>query len=1180
MASRTRNDRSGSGGLSGSGPDLPSPRHGTFRKEGEYWTVGIGGKSFRLRDAKGMAYLAHLLRNPGAEFHVLDLAAGIAGRGDEGGADRLPRGGEDLEKAGIHIGNLGDAGELLDDQAKGAYRRRLAELREELEEAKATGKVEQAEQLEDEIDALNKELSRAVGLGGRNRRAASASERARQTVTKTLKAALERIAQSDADLGGILAQSIRTGNFCSYQPDTDLPIAWEFAAAAIQSRQPALPDDRPPVAAELANSAMAVLPVSLFPFAERTAFVGREAERSAVRTAIDRTLNGQGSLVMIGGGAGVGKTRLTTEMAEYASQAGFRCLAGHCYESEETVPYLPFVEIIENSLAQAASLDDFRLHIGDNGAELAQLAPVLRRVFPDIPVPLELPPAQKRLYLFQSVSDALGRWARICPQLLVLDDLQWADESTLALLVHLARRVPQLRITIIGSYRDEYVESNPALIRSLEELIRLGFRPLKLSGLSHYDVAGMLTALSGRPAPAKLVNVVFEESQGNPFFVEEVYRHLLEEDRLFDPAGQFRSDIEIAEIDVPENVRLIIGRRLQRFDEDEKRILAAAAVIGRSFSFQLLAEVTNIDVDELFDVVEKAQRMAIIIASSEGPGTPFRFAHELVRQTILAGVAGPRLQLIHAAVAGAIERFYSETVEEYAGAIAHHLLKAGTFADRKALIHWLTRAGKGALEAAAFEEARSNFESALRLQDTADSRERADLLAYAAIAERGLERWDTALANLGEVLEINLRLGVRELTGKSFAELTDALIWAGRIHKAIEMAGRGLAYLDGDVSIHRVRLLDGLGHAHAAVANYEAADEALREALDLASRLSNPKLVATVLGARSIVNFNFFRLREAADDGFGSEQLGGSESPPWQRALQLRVLHQTLVFLGRPEEAARIAAELEPLARKLGQTHSVALCNLIGAWMECGSTPDLGKFKAVLHELSKFNQDARYVFWEVLSEAQISIVEFYQGEWASALHHAQSSHRRESGISLEGVGAGTLFRQLAYAGNRSEAFAIINQPTVQSALKSQEGTRGSWLMLALVIEGLAVLGERAQAARLYPLARKLVDSEAVALWPVSRFTRTAAGIAAAAAREWDDAEVYFQTALRQAENFPHRIEEAEIRRFRAMMLIDRAAPGDRQRARTLLVEALENYEHIVMPRHVELTQALRDKAAS
>jgi hypothetical protein len=212
MPRETRSDNSSPGGFGDRATGSRSSVNGIFRKEGEYWTVGYGNSSFRLKDTKGFAYIAHLLRHPGIEFHVLDLAGGIAGQGQDDetslSAHSMPRGREDLEKAGIQIGGLGDAGEMLDEQAKGAYRRRLSALREELEEAKARGNVEHAEQAEQEIDALTRELSRAVGLGRRSRRAASASERARQSIAKTIKSVLERIAQSDAGLAELFARSI------------------------------------------------------------------------------------------------------------------------------------------------------------------------------------------------------------------------------------------------------------------------------------------------------------------------------------------------------------------------------------------------------------------------------------------------------------------------------------------------------------------------------------------------------------------------------------------------------------------------------------------------------------------------------------------------------------------------------------------------------------------------------------------------------------------------------------------------------------------------------------------------------------------------------------------------------------------------------------------------------------
>jgi hypothetical protein len=255
-----------------------------------------------------------------------------------------------------------------------------------------------------------------VGLGGRNRRAASASERARQSITKTIKAVVERIVQSDAALGDIFSRCVKTGTFCSYQPQPDFPIAWEFAATDSDTtieptdQPPSSSDDPAPARTDHRQAAPVVLDVSPFSLAERSAFVGRETEGSTIRAVIDRARTGHGSVVMLWDGPGVGKTRLAMETAEYASGVGFRCSVGHCYEREEPFPYLPFAEIIEGNLAQAASLDDYRRRIGDNAAELAQIAPSLRRVFPDLPQPLELPPAQQRRFFFRAFQRRWPAW--------------------------------------------------------------------------------------------------------------------------------------------------------------------------------------------------------------------------------------------------------------------------------------------------------------------------------------------------------------------------------------------------------------------------------------------------------------------------------------------------------------------------------------------------------------------------------------------------------------------------------------------------------------------------------------------------------------------------------------------------------------------------------------------------
>jgi hypothetical protein len=1177
-------NRPGSHHISSGAGDLASTfgslQKGIFRKNGAYWTVGYNRQSVRLKDARGLGYIAHLLRYPNTEFHVLDLYGGLVSRDDDGRAagqwqNGPPLADQDFEQAGVHIANPSDAGEMLDQEAKVAYRHRLAELRQELDEAKKLEKVERAAEAEAEMDALMRELSRAVGLGGRDRRAVSPAERARQSITKSIKSALERIAQAEAVLGNLLWRCIKTGTFCSYRPDPNFPLEWEFAETVIKLAEPigssedritghAIRSGLPPVLAD----------VPLFSTAERTAFVGREAERGAIRSIIDVAVGGRGSLAVLGGGPGVGKSRLAMEMADYASRLGFECVVGHCYERDEHFPYLPFAELIESSLAQAASLEEFRGRLGENAAELAQLAPSLRRIFPDIPEPLELPAAQKRMYLFRSISEALARSARTRAYLCILEDLHWAHESTLALLVHLANRIGQLPVVIIGTYRDGFSDRSPVLNRTLEELIRLGIRPLKLRGLPKEAVGQMLTALCKHPVPANLVSVISDATQGNPFFVEELYRHLHEEGKVFDPAGEFRTDITIDDIDVPENVRLIIGRRLERFDESEKLALSAAAVIGRSFSFQLLTEISRIELDGLFSVIEKAQQIGIIVPSAEGPERPFTFSHELVRQTLLSDISGPRQQLLHANVADAIERLYSNALNERAGDISDHLIKAGPFADRRRLLHYLTIAGKVALRAAAFEEAERSLRRALSHLAESDLRERADLLASLAIAGRGLERWDEAFANLTEALEFYIELGDRRMIARSCTQLIGIFIWAGRLKDAINTAHRGLSYLATDVSTERTQLLAALGQAQSAAGCWEPADEALEEARNLASALSDSKLAARVRGSRLTVNYQFLRLREAAEDG---EKSYGSGARPWERAIELRYLYQTFLCLGRLDDAAKVRNELEILATKIGDSYSIMRCLVAQAWLDFGKKPDLVHLEATLRRVLLSHPKGSYTFRDVFSEIQLSIIDSLGGNLPTALSHARVACGLEAETSIQGVGVGTLFRQMAYASDKEGALAILHEKWAWLPRGNRASTLGAWWMLALVIEGLVMLSERKLAAELYPLALELLDTGVIALWQIWRFPHTVAGLAAGAARDWNAAEDYFQTALRQTEAIPHLLERTEIRRFYGMMLMDRAASGDREKARALLNDALGSYRRIGMPRHIEATLAQLDK---
>lgn len=312
-----------------------------------------------------------------------------------------------------------------------------------------------------------------------------------------------------------------------------------------------------------------------------TPLVGREAEVGELLALLERTASGRGALVTLSGEPGVGKTRLAWELIAQARQRGFFTLVGNCYEGEGTPAFDPWVETLQ-SAARRAEPKVLRELLADGGPEIAKLLPELRRLFPDLPPALELPPAEGRRYLFRCFVEFLERSSRRQPLLLLLEDVHWADEPTLLLLQHVAPYVETMPLLILATYRDVELEVGRPLAASLQELVRgrLMHR-IPLSRLPEAGVAAMLAALCGKAAPAQLVQAIHEETEGNPFFVEEVVLHLEAEGRLLDAAGEYRRDLPLSELEVPESVRLVIGKRLQRLARSGQQILTAAAVLGR-----------------------------------------------------------------------------------------------------------------------------------------------------------------------------------------------------------------------------------------------------------------------------------------------------------------------------------------------------------------------------------------------------------------------------------------------------------------------------------------------------------------------------------------------------------------------------------------------------------------------
>jgi predicted ATPase/DNA-binding winged helix-turn-helix (wHTH) protein len=539
--------------------------------------------------------------------------------------------------------------------------------------------------------------------------------------------------------------------------------------------------------------------------------VGREREMASLLGGLDDAASGHGRLFLISGEPGVGKTRLADEVADDAHAREMTLLIGHCSEHDEAVPYLPFVEILENFIDRTSNLDTLRNELGPQGPELSRWLPKLKNLLPELAPPLNLPPAQARRHLFNCFFDFTARLASQRPALMILEDLHWADDSTLSLLDHLTQRFSDLPLMVIGTYRDAELNVTRGLAKTLEDLIRgrLATR-LTLKGLPPAEVAAMLSSLSGKSPPAAVVGEIFAETEGNPFFVEELFRHLDEENRLYDSSGQFLSELKISELDLPPSVRLVVARRLARLGHATQKMLATAATIGRFFSFDLLEASLAADAESLLERVEEAEKAGLMFSIMESPKARFAFSHELTRQAVIGGLSAARREKLHLEVAGAIERIFSASLAEYYGDLAHHYRLGGNLVEATA---YLVRAAQQAAARSAPQQAVSLATTGLELLAT---------IAHDAHTDRHELALQMILGSCGSLTK-----------GFATAEVERAYT------KAQELLGRA------DQTPAAIRAMVGLYIYYSRGANYDRAAALQVQMLELVPTLSGPGLRAT-----------------------------------------------------------------------------------------------------------------------------------------------------------------------------------------------------------------------------------------------------------------------------------------------------------------------------------------------
>ena len=584
-------------------------------------------------------------------------------------------------------------------------------------------------------------------------------------------------------------------------------------------------------------------------------FVGRQREIDQLKSIFEDTLSGRGRMVTLVGDPGIGKTRTAQELATYARMRGAQVIWGRSYESGGAPPYWPWVQAIRSHVASTEP-DTLRNQMGSTASVIAEIVPDIRQQLPDLPqaTPVD-DPESARFRLFDSISTFLKQASLQTPLVLMLEDLHWSDKPSLMLLEFVARELSQSKIMVIGNYRDMELNRRHPLSVSLGDLTRERlFERVLLRGLQKHDVSRFIEIAAGITPPTALVDAVFTQTEGNPLFVTETVRLLIQEGDI--TAGKTKGGGTTSwEIRIPEGVREVIGRRLDRLSERCNELLTIAAVIGRQFKFDVLKQLMEDTTDgQLLDSMDEALSARIIEELPEEIGL-YQFTHAQMQETLTLELSANRSVRMHARIAEALETVYGSDADKYAPELAEHFAEAETVLGTEKLVHYSLIAGWRVLDDFGYEEALPHFERVLNSLDSQGE------LETRASALHGLALVQLATFERGDIGD----------AVKTLHAAFDTYVTAGRHKDAITVAISEVPHITRITGV--VPLIEAaldivpkgtVEHGKLLVKHGEfqfeenrdgtSALEILETALDVARNLNDPTIELTALVGSASIN--------------------------------------------------------------------------------------------------------------------------------------------------------------------------------------------------------------------------------------------------------------------------------------------------------------------------------------
>jgi tetratricopeptide (TPR) repeat protein len=573
-------------------------------------------------------------------------------------------------------------------------------------------------------------------------------------------------------------------------------------------------------------------------------FVGRKEELKVLEAALDDACAGRGRLVLLIGEPGIGKTRTAEEAAALAEQKGMRVLWGRCYEGEGAPAFWPWVQVLSDCV-RALPLDVLREALAPDVPELAHLVPLLAERLPEVTpgAPPESPGARFRL--FESVASFLARAAEPAGLLLIIDDLHGADESSLLLPEHLARRLGDTRVLTVGGYRDVVLQAEHPLNHALLEVGRTGTcLRLTLGPLSDAEAAELVAIQAGGPLPQSVVAALQVRGEGNPLFLGELARELT-------ATGPILGSVDPRKLKIPATLRAAIGKRLRTLSEPCQAALRVGALIGPEFEGRVVEAVLASSVDTAF---AEAAAARVLHAVAEAPAR-WRFSHALICETLNAGLRPAERSELHRRIGEAMENEADQ--DRHLADLAHHFSRSG--AQDKAILY-AQRAGDRAMGLMAYEEAARLYRLGLAtLSPSRDTAIRAALLVALGESLRNAGQLEESKRALAEGARMAREIDDRDLLARGALAYGSKLPWgeAPEVDDTlVQLLENALALRAEEQSVTRVRLLARLARALRFAPGSTARRASLgREAVEQARLLGEPRALADALDSFHFATF-------------------------------------------------------------------------------------------------------------------------------------------------------------------------------------------------------------------------------------------------------------------------------------------------------------------------------------